>query len=207
MGLQPWAGVAVAWTSLHHGVGTVKAVIQSYECLAVGVKSVDGGVHAIVSIVVAAFAVFGLVVNHRPFYLHLSCREVALEILHVGGGIPQAPFLEREEFQRARLVGGVGECEFLHLAPTLQRHEEENAGLNAVFCRGDARVTHAMTALVVVEWGFAGLPPRVPYAVAIFQVEIPPAIVHRHVVVAVAGNAAELGVFVEGVASCGVGDQ
>ena len=58
-----------------------------------------------------------------------------------------------------------------------------------------------MTALVRVEWSLARLPARVPHRAVVVDVEIASAIVHRHTVVAIAGDATELCVFVEVVTS------
>ena len=64
-----------------------------------------------------------------------------------------------------------------------------------------------MTALVEVERRLTGLPSRVPHGVAVLDIEIAAAIVHRHVVVAIARDTAELGILIEGVATSSVGDQ
>ena len=48
---------------------------------------------------VAALLVFRFVVDDATVDFHLSGREVALEVLHIGSGVPQAPLLEREQFQ------------------------------------------------------------------------------------------------------------
>ena len=64
-----------------------------------------------------------------------------------------------------------------------------------------------MTTLVAVEWRLAGLPSGVPHGAAIVDVEVAAAVVHRHAVVAVARQAAELGILVEGIAAGRVGNQ
>ena len=64
-----------------------------------------------------------------------------------------------------------------------------------------------MTALIEVEWRLTGFPTRVPHGIAILDVEITPAVVHRHVVVAIAGDTAELSVLVEAVATGGIRDE
>ena len=64
-----------------------------------------------------------------------------------------------------------------------------------------------MATLVAVECGLAGLPGGRPYVAAFIDVEVASPVVHRHVVVAVAGDAAELGVLVKGIASGGIGDE
>ena len=50
-------------------------------------------------IVIAALAVFGLMIDGRALNLNFASREVALEVLHIGSGIPETPLLEAEELQ------------------------------------------------------------------------------------------------------------
>ena len=77
-----------------------------------------------------------------------------------------------------------------------------------------------MAAFVAVERSLAGFPSGVPddslrtlltllfpLSSLLYNIEITPAVVHGHAVVAVACDAAELGVLEEGVAAGGVGDQ
>jgi hypothetical protein len=64
-----------------------------------------------------------------------------------------------------------------------------------------------MATLVEVEWRLAGLPPRVPDSVAVLDIEIPTSIVHRYIIVAITGDAAEFGILVERIAAGGVGDE
>ena len=156
---------------------------------------------------IAAFLVFRLVVDDRPVHFHLSRGEVTLEVLHVRSGIPQAPFGKREQFEFSHFGRSIPQGQLLHLSPGLQWDEEEQAGFDAVFGSGDAGVAHAVATLVTVECSLAGLPGGRPYVAAFIDVEVASPVVHRHVVVAVAGDAAELGVLVEGIASGGIGDE
>jgi hypothetical protein len=64
-----------------------------------------------------------------------------------------------------------------------------------------------MTALIEVERRLTGFPSRIPDGVAILDVEVAAAIVHRHVVVAITGDTAELGVLVKTVSACCIGDE
>ena len=89
-------GVAIAWTAFDHSVGCRLLAIESYKGLAVGVEALYRCVYGIEGIMVAAFAVFSLMIYSGTLYLHLSSGEVALEVFHVGGGVPQAPFGKRE---------------------------------------------------------------------------------------------------------------
>ena len=86
---------------------------------------------------VAALLIFRLVINDRSVYLHLTGREVALEILHVGRCVPKAPLLETEQFEFLDLIGSVSQRQFLDLGPGLERHKEEHLGGYAVLAALD----------------------------------------------------------------------
>ena len=64
-----------------------------------------------------------------------------------------------------------------------------------------------MTALVEVERSLTGLPSRIPYSITILDIEISTAVVHRYIIVAITGDAAELCILIEAVAASGVRDQ
>ena len=95
------------------------------------------------------------------------------------------------------LVALVGECELLYLGPLFEGNEEQHAGLDAVFTTSDTGVAHTMTALVEIEWSFAGLPSWVPNGVAILDIKVSATIVHWYIVVTITSDTAELGILVE----------
>ena len=64
-----------------------------------------------------------------------------------------------------------------------------------------------MTALVEVERRLTGFPPRVPHGLTIFDVEVAATIVHRYVVVTIAGDTAELRILIEAVTAGSVRNQ
>ena len=199
--------MAVARTASDDGIRIGKLIIEADERLTVGVKALDRNIHAVEGVVIAALAVFGLVVDDRVLDFDLTGREVALEVLHVGRCIPQAPLGKGEQLEAFHLIAVVGERELLHLGPGVQGHKEQHRCLDTVLAARDAGVVHAMTALIAVERRLAGLPSRIPHGAAIVDVEVATAVVHRHAVVAVARQAAELGILVEAVAAGGVGNQ
>ena len=203
----PTMSMTVAGLTLHHSLRISKLIVQAYEGLTVGIKALDRGVHMIECIVVTTLTILGLVVDRRAFDLYLTRREITLEIFHVGSSIPQAPLLEGEELQRLRLAGLVLQGEFLHLAPFLQGYEEEHRSLHTVLLTCDTGVTHTMTALVEVERRLTGLPTRIPHGIAILDVEVAATVVHRYVVVTIAGDTTELRILVEAVTAGGVRDQ
>ena len=59
----------------------------------------------------------------------------------------------------------------------------------------------------LVQLGLDGLPAGIPHGVAILDVEVAAAVVHGHVVVAVAGHAAQTGVTIEAIAAGGIADD
>ena len=156
---------------------------------------------------IAAFAVFGLVIYRRAVYLNLARREIALKVLHVGLRVPQAPFDEAEQLHVLGAVRTVGQGETAHLGIGLQRVEEQGGAFQAVLDARDTRIAKAMTALVLVQGSLARLPRRVPGHIAILDVEVAAAGVHRHTVVTVARQTAEFCILVEAIASGKVGDQ
>ena len=93
------------------------------------------------------------------------------------------------------------------LTPFLQRHKEEHAALDAVLTTGHTGVAHAMAALIEVEWCLARFPTRIPHGVAVADIEIATAIVHRHTIIAITCQTAEFGILVKGVATGSVGNQ
>jgi hypothetical protein len=54
-----------------------------------------------------------------------------------------------------------------------------------------------MTALVEIEWSFAGLPSWVPNGVAILDIKVSATIVHWYIIVTITSDTAELGILVE----------
>ena len=62
----------IAHLSGQHTLWSIKAVVQSEECLHVGIKAVHGHIDSIECIVIAAFTVFRLVVNHAIFHFDFA---------------------------------------------------------------------------------------------------------------------------------------
>ena len=53
----------------------------------------------------------------------------------------------------------------------------------------------------------ARLPSWIPDGAAIVNVEVTPTIVHRHTIVAITGDATELGILIETIATSGIANQ
>ena len=156
----PAVGYAVAGSACHNLLRISKVVIQAYEGLPVGVESVHRDVHAVEGIVVAALLIFGLMIYDRTVHLDFTSREIALEVLHIGGCIPEAPLGEREEPEAFLGVRGVAQGDLLDLRPAMKRNKEEHTGLDAVLGTCDAGVAHSMTTFVEVKRSLARFPAR-----------------------------------------------
>ena len=64
-----------------------------------------------------------------------------------------------------------------------------------------------MTALVEIQRSLAWFPAGTPYITSVIDIEIPSAIIGRHAVVPVTGDAAELRILAEAISSGCSGDQ
>ena len=62
-------------------------------------------------------------------------------------------------------------------------------------------------ALIGIQLGLCGHPSRIPDCIAFLNIVVMTVAIHRNVVVAVAGDAKELGVLIKAVTAAGVGDQ
>ena len=154
---------------------------------------------------IAPFAVFRLMVNCVAFHLHFSCRKVALEVFHVGGCVPEAPLHKGVNAERLAFARLVRQAQPVHFAAPADRHEEKGLRTESVLFAGDSGVSHSVPALIEIKLRLAGLPAGIPYGISILDIEITPARIHRHAVVAVAENPAELGILAEAVAAGGIG--
>ncbi len=91
----------VSGMAVEHSLRFGKLVVQADKRLAVGIITLNGAVDGIVSVMIAALLVFGLMVEGREICgllnLHLTGRKVALEVLTVRGTVPEAPLGITEE--------------------------------------------------------------------------------------------------------------
>jgi len=180
--------------------------------------------------VVAAFAVFGFVVDdgyalapgslrhsqgrffpagrgEQFFNLHLADGVVALEVGGVVVGVPQTKLDGREQAQVGAGATLVGESHFPDFEIVIERDKSSGADIYPPVLGFDDRVAHAMPTGIPVQTAADGHPTGRPELAAgvVAQVEVASAHVERGVVVAVAGQAAQAGVFIERVSASGVG--
>ena len=181
----------------------VPAVELAEELVAAGVETDDGRVDAVERVMVAALLEFGLVVQQRgigfAFDLHLAGGQVALEVGRVVHGIPQAPFHGAGHVDDGRLVGGVRHVEPIDFRIGVQRHEGGELGFDASLGSFEHGVADALTALVGIKRGLARKEGRRPGfdrlgigGIGVHQAQVIAvgAVVCRHVVIPVAGDAA-----------------
>ena len=91
----------------------------------------------------------------------------------------------------------------------VEGNEVARVRADALVIGADHRVAQAVTAGVVARLVARGLPGRRPEAArfAVAQVDVAPAAIHGHVVVAVPGEAAQPGIAIKRVAAGGIGDD
>ena len=185
----------------------VQAVVGPDEGVAGGVEAVRLTGAREQRVVAASLPVLGRVVDRRALDLDLADRVRALEIRHVVEGLVEAELDVGVELQLLRQRAGVANGRLPELGRLAGGHEEEELHLDAVARAEEPRVAETVAALVAVERGLRGLPTGVPHRAAVVDVEVAAAEVERDVVVAVAGQAAQLGVAPEREAAGGVGAE
>ena len=120
----------------------------------------------------------------------------------------QNSMLEKMDKLR-RLLAAVGDGEFPDFQGFAHRDEVAGLRLDLAASGGDEGIAHAVAAFVLVKRGARRLPRGRPEfaGVIVADIKIAPAEIKRSVVVAIAGEAAQAGVAVEGIAAGGVGDD
>ena len=96
--------------------------------------------------------------NGTALDLHLTDREVSLEIGHVVHGIPEAPFNIGKQAEIFGFTGFVAERELLDFAGVVHGDKDKQVGGHAVLFGAEDRVTEAVPAFVYVEGSFDRLP-------------------------------------------------
>jgi hypothetical protein len=93
----PAEGLAVRALAGEGDLGIVQPLVDADESVAAGVVAIDGTGAREQRVVVAALAIFGLVVNRATVDLDLADRVGALQVVHVVGRLEQAELLEGED--------------------------------------------------------------------------------------------------------------
>ena len=204
---RPTVGDAVAAFPGKYGVGMIKTVIQAHEGLTVRIKAGKGCVHSEHGVVVAAFAVFGFVVNRAAFHFHFPNAVVALEVGHIVKSIPQAEFHKREQFDFFRSSAFVFQHNPMDFTSVMQRDKGRLRDRQVVFFRSNDRIAHAVAAFIGIQICFDRHPTGIPYGITVFYIEVTATLIVWNVVVAVTCQAQQLCIFIETVPATGVGNQ
>ena len=188
----------------HHSLRFVSAVVHTDKTFAYGIKTVHIGVDSIDGIMIAALTVLCLVIDCRADDLHLAGAQIPLEISGIIVGIPQTPLHIRKQRKFFLNSACVLELELSELTVVIHRNKGEDGRLHLIFGSRKSAVANAMTALITVKRCLAGLPSRIPDRAAVFYVKIFAVGIVGDIIVAVARQAQQFGIFVEGVAAAGI---
>ncbi len=204
---RPAAADRVFASAVEDSLRPVCTVVHSNEFGTDGIKSVNTAVYAADCIVIAALAVFGFMEDCGADNLDLAGRKIALEVLAVIGSIPQTPLHIGVQLYFFRFLRAVGELYLFHFAGVIQRDKGKDGGFDSVLAAAEPAVAKAMAALIRVEPGSRRLPCRIPEGIAVLNVEILAVAVVWDIIVAVACDAEQLCILIEGIAAHRVGDN
>ncbi len=194
-------------TAIKNALRTVETVIKPDKALAVGIETVYIGIDIVERIMIATFLVLRLMINRASIDLHLSCREITLEILHVGRCVPKAPFEQTVQLQFLCDGTTVTYHHTVYLRRRPERNEHQQFDFDTVLASGNTGIAHAVAAFIEIERSHARFPAGIPYRIAILDIKIASAHVHRNSVIAVTGQPPELRILVERVSAGSIADQ
>ena len=126
---------------------------------------------------------------------------------HIVHGVPKTEFHIGEKRNLFFLVGIIGQRYTADLTAVLYGNKDQILCFQTIFLRGKTGIAQAVAALIGVQLGFRGLPTGVPDGIAVLDIEIVAVAVQRHGIVAVTGQAEQLGVFIKAVSSGSIGNQ
>ena len=156
---------------------------------------------------VSSLAVFGLVVNGTSLDLNLTDAQVPLEVGHIVHGIPETEFYIGEKREILFLRGGILQSEKIDLTGSIYRYESKKLCTKPVLAALKMGVSHSVSALIGVQLCTGWHVSRVPDGSVIIDIVILSIGIIGNIVITVAGDAEKLGIFIEAVASAGIGDQ
>ena len=185
----------------------LNASINPQKIITACIEAVNFRVDRIIGKVVPAFSVFGFVVDFGAVDFHLSQAQIPLKICGVVYCVPETEFYIRGKVQC--LYRGIIVCqhETVYLAGFMKRNKGCEICPDPVFRSKKSAVAQSVAALIGVQGSFYRLPSRGPYRVPVLDKVVPAVGIRRHIVIAVAGKAQELCVFIKAVASAGVRNQ
>ena len=204
---SPAGGNAAEGRSLLHGDRFIPATKTSEERVTVRIETFDRGICRKEGVMVPAFAVFGLVIDGTALCLDLADIPVALEIGLIIHRIPEAPLHAAVDVQVLFFRTLIRQYEFPDLHVGMQRDRNGQFRTDAVLFSLKDRVAEPVPAAVKVKGRPGRQERRAPDRFAVADVEKPPALVGRYVVVAETGDPPQLCILIKTVSSAGIADQ
>src|ERR1035437_7227970 len=154
---SPAVGDGIKTVSAFDGGRIVPASIGAQEDIALRVAAGDCFRASEEREVVAALAVFRLVVDHAVLDFDLADAEVALEVGGIVLRIPQAEF-DRGEYGEFGSTGAtIRNCQLPDFEILVEGYEVAGARFNAAVSRADRGVAHAVTAGILLQSVLCGL--------------------------------------------------
>ena len=138
---------------------------------------------------------------------HLSGGEIPLEVRHIVHGVPETELYRGKDGKLFFCGSVVGEGQLVDLTAIAHRNKCRQFCGKSVFTSIENGVAHAVTAAIAVQFRFRRHPARIPYGIALFNVIVVTVAVIRNIVVTIPGEAEQLCVFIEAIASAGVRNQ
>ena len=105
------------------------------------------------------------------------------------------------------LVRFIGQCDPVDFAGIFYRDEGKQIGPDIILSAGDPGIAKTVAAFIAVQRRPGRLPAGVPDRITVFNVVIASALIGWTIIVAVAGQTKKLGIFIEGIAASGIGNQ
>lgn len=195
----PTAIAAVRAAPVQGRLRLVQAVVHADKVVTGDIETVDGSGTTEQDIMVATLAILRLVVYRGAFDFHFADRIGPLIIGHVIEGLKQAELDKREECQILVCTAVITDGRLPYFSRFTGRDEEQQLHFHAILGSDDPGVTEAMPAFEMIQRCFNRFPTGIPNRVAVTDVEDSSVYIHRHVVIAVAGETAQSGILPKGV--------
>ena len=181
--------------------------VDTDKCIAGGIEAVIRAVRPEHGIVIPPLAVFGFVINGVRLQLDLADGKVPLEVGAVVHRVPETEFHIREHVEHLFRVSLIFQRQPDKQAVVALRDQQRLRRRNAILLPLDHAVAETVTAGIAIQLRFRRLPARIPYGIAILDVDVEALLIERAVVVAVARQPAQPRVAVEAVAARRIGQE
>ena len=200
-------GDAVAAAGAEHGFRLCRAPVDTDKSIPGGVIGIGNTICPELGIVVAPLAVFRLVIDHPGCHLHLAGGEIALEIGGIIHGIPETELRVREYFNLPCSLRSIRHFNSSQQAMISPRNKHLLLSCYSVLPAFKNGVSEPVAAGIGIQFRLHGLPCDIPNLSFRFQIDVESILIQRTGIVAVAGNAAEACIFIEGISAGCIGQQ